>query len=53
MNSRVKKLQLELAKLSIDGFLAINPYNISYLAGYKCRDSYLLITPEKANVYNG
>jgi Xaa-Pro aminopeptidase len=48
MNTRVKKLQNKLVKLSVDGLLITDPYNISYLADYKCRDAYLMITKNKA-----
>ena len=42
MNIRVKKLQNKLSKLSVEGLLITNPYNISYLADYKCRDAYFV-----------
>jgi len=48
MNSRVIKVQRQLAKLSVDGLLVTDPYNISYLAEYKCRDAYLIVTAKKA-----
>ncbi|HOU36033.1 MAG TPA: Xaa-Pro peptidase family protein [Candidatus Omnitrophota bacterium] len=48
MNSRIKKLQSKLAKLPLDGLLVTDPHNISYLADYKCRDGYLLVTPDHA-----
>jgi Xaa-Pro aminopeptidase len=48
MNTRVKQLQKGLAKRSVDGILVTDPYNISYLADYKCRDAYLVITAKDA-----
>ena len=50
MNIRVKQLQKDLAKRSVDAILVTDPYNISYLAGYKCHDAYVVIT-EKSAVY--
>jgi Xaa-Pro aminopeptidase len=48
MNIRVKQLQKSLLKRSVAGILVTDPYNISYLAGYKCRDAYVLITGKSA-----
>lgn len=48
MNSRVKKIQSKLAELTLEGLLVTDPNNISYLADYKCRDAYVLITPDQA-----
>jgi len=48
MNTRVKQLQKDLAQRSVDGILVTDPYNISYLADYKCRDAYLVITKKEA-----
>jgi Xaa-Pro aminopeptidase len=48
MNTRVKKLQHKIAGLSVDGIIITDPYNISYLADYKCRDAYLIITKSAA-----
>jgi len=48
MNIRLTLLQKKLSKLSVDGLLITNPYNISYLASYKCRDAYLVVTKKEA-----
>lgn len=48
MSTRIKKLQSSLSQLSLDGLLVTDPANISYLAGYKCRDAYLLVTKKQA-----
>jgi Xaa-Pro aminopeptidase len=48
MNTRVRQLQNKIAQLSVDGLLITDPYNISYLADYKCRDAYLIITKKEA-----
>lgn len=45
MHTRVKKLLSKLKDRHIDAFLVSSSYNISYLADYKCRDSWMLVTP--------
>ncbi len=48
MNSRLRRLQKRLRALSLDALLITNPYNISYLADYKCRDAHLVLTAGEA-----
>ena len=50
MNSRIKKFYSILERLNFDGMLVSWPANITYLTGYRSRDSYLLVS-RKGNFY--
>lgn len=47
MPSRVPRLLGKLRSNSLDALLVSKEANVSYLCGYPCRDSYLLIHPKK------
>lgn len=49
-NTRIPQLLKQLAAQGLDGFLATDPQNISYLTASRSRDSYLLVT-HKRSVY--
>jgi Xaa-Pro aminopeptidase len=44
MNARINKIIKKLKKQSLDGFILNSPANISYLSGFRSRDSYMLIS---------
>ncbi len=46
MHTRVRKLLPKLKARNLGAFLVSSPYNISYLADYKCRDSWMLVTAD-------
>ncbi len=50
MNPSIASLIDKLDSINLDGLILSNPFNISYLAGYRCRDSYLLVSRKK-NIY--
>ncbi|MDD5730432.1 MAG: Xaa-Pro peptidase family protein [Candidatus Omnitrophica bacterium] len=50
MNPRIQKLYKILEEEDLDGLILTNPSNISYLADFKSRDSYAVIS-RKENVY--
>ncbi len=47
MNSRIKKLQEQLAVRKIDGLLVTDDINVSYLSRINASESWLLVTPNK------
>ena len=47
MPSRAAKLLEKLRNNSVDALLVSKEANVSYLCGYPCRDSYLLVHPKK------
>ncbi|MDI6606445.1 MAG: Xaa-Pro peptidase family protein, partial [Candidatus Omnitrophota bacterium] len=50
MNSRLKRLYARLKQEGLEGLVVSSPANISYLAEFRSRDSYSLIS-EKQNIY--
>jgi len=44
--ARLKKLKLELKKISIDSLLVSDETNVTYLSGFEGNDSALVITPD-------
>ncbi|MFA5200496.1 MAG: Xaa-Pro peptidase family protein [Candidatus Omnitrophota bacterium] len=50
MNSRLKRIILELRQRKLNGLIVSLPANISYLVCAESRDSYLLVS-EKENIY--
>ena len=50
MSLPVGSLINKLDSIDLDGLILSNSFNISYLAGRKCRDSYLLVS-QKKNIY--
>jgi len=50
MNAKIKLLRARLRKECLDGLILSSPDNISYLTGYRSRDSYFMLTAQK-NIY--
>src|SRR5512135_3639182 len=50
MNPHITTLYAHLARKNLDGILVSNPSNISYLAGFKSRDAYAIIS-QHGNIY--
>ncbi|MDD5282193.1 MAG: Xaa-Pro peptidase family protein [Candidatus Omnitrophica bacterium] len=50
MSSRLRNIYSQLRQRRLDGLLVSSPANISYLAEFLSRDSYLLVS-EKENIY--
>jgi len=48
MNPRLTQVTRKLSADRLDGILLFSSPNVSYTAGYPCRDTYLLVTPEKS-----
>jgi Xaa-Pro aminopeptidase len=48
MNIRLKQLSIKIKQQNINGLIITNPNNISYLAGYKCRDACVIVSGTKA-----
>ena len=50
MNTRINKIIKKLKDQSLDGFILSSPPNISYLTGFRSRDSYMVVSA-KGNFY--
>ncbi len=50
MNPPIARLIDKLDSIDIDGLILSNSFNMSYLTGHRCRDSYLLVSRKK-NIY--
>lgn len=48
MDARLKQMRRKLTQGSLDALILSSPYNISYLSGYRSRDSCLIITKGKS-----
>ena len=48
MNLRIQKLLREITKQGLDGLLVTNPFDVSYLTGFKHSESYLLISKKNS-----
>ena len=48
MNAKIKRICAQLKKEHLDGLILSSPANISYLADYPSRDSYLIISDHQS-----
>jgi Xaa-Pro aminopeptidase len=48
MEPRISQLLKKLKPRGLDGLFVSDPYNVSYLTGFRSRDSYLLVSSEKS-----
>jgi Xaa-Pro aminopeptidase len=48
MNAKIKNICAQLKKKQLDGLILSSPANISYLADYPSRDSYLIVSGSKS-----